>query len=379
MDTLTRTEESSAPEVRLLLAFELSARVWKLGFTVGVGPRPYVRQIPAGAVEVLAAEITRAQARFGLPAETRVVSCYEAGREGFWLHRYLEAQGIANQIVDSSSIEVNRRARRTKTDRLDLGGLLRLLTRYVAGEAEVWHVVRVPTVAEEDARHLMRTLATVTRDRTRTINRLKGLLMTVGVRVPVDATFLDRVADARLWDGTVLPPGLQARLRGQWAQWQHLTEQLRTLKAAQRPDLATPAGRTIAQLQTLRAIGPVGAWTLTTELFAWRQIRNRRELAALVGLVPAVYQSGDSARDQGITKAGNRHVRRVLVQLAWTWLRYQPESALTVWFHRRFGQGSKRLRRIGIIALARKLLIALWRFIDTGTVPEGAVLKPGTA
>jgi transposase len=273
---------------------------------------------------------------------------------------------------------VNRRARRTKTDRLDLGGLLRLLTRHVAGEEAVWHVVRVPTVAEEDARHLMRTLATVTRDRTRTINRLKGLLMTVGVRVPVDATFLARVDGARLWDGTPLPPGLQARLHGQWAQWQHLTEQLRTLKAAQRPDLTTPAGRTIAQLQTLRAIGPVGAWTLTTELFAWRQIRNRRELAALVGLVPSVYQSGDSFRDQGITRAGNRHVRRVLVQLAWTWIRYQPESALTVWFHRRFDHGSKRLRRIGVVALARKLLIALWRFVNTGTLPDGAVLKAGT-
>ena len=306
------------------------------------------------------------------------MSCYEAGREGFWLHRYLVAHGIANQIVDSSSIEVNRRARRTKTDRLDLGGLLRLLTRYVAGEAEVWHVVRVPTVAEEDARHLMRTLAMVTRDRTRTINRLKGLLMTAGVRVPLDTAFLERVDGARMWDGAVLPPGLQARLRGQWAQWQHLTAQLRELKAAQRPDLTTPAGRTIAQLQTLRAIGPVGAWSLTTELFAWRQIRNRRELAALVGLVPSVYQSGDSVRDQGITKAGNRHVRRVLVQLAWAWIRYQPQSALTQWFHHRFDRGSKRLRRIGIVALARKLLIALWRFVDTGTLPEGAVLKAGT-
>jgi len=171
MLTMTRTSESSAPNTCLLLAFELSQRSWKLGFTVGIGQRPRVRQIAARAVGALANEIVRAKARFDLPADAPVISCYEARRDGFWLHRYLLAQGITNHIVDSSSIEVNRRARRTKTDGLDLAGLLNLLTRYVQGDRRVWRVVRVPTVAEEDTRQLPRALETLTQDRTRVINQ----------------------------------------------------------------------------------------------------------------------------------------------------------------------------------------------------------------
>ena len=378
MMTMTRTSESSAPTPCLLLAFELGQRSWKLGFTVGIGQRPRVRQVPAGAVGVLANEIVRAKARFGLPMDAPVISCYEAGRDGFWLHRFLLAQGITNQVVDSSSIEVNRRARRAKTDRLDLGGLLSLLGRYVQGERRVWRVVRVPTVAEEDARQLPRTLETLTQDRTRLINRLKGFLATQGVMLGIDEDFPNQLKAARLWDGTSVPTGLQERLARDWAQLQMVETQLDELKAARKAaplDPATPAGRAIEQLQTLRAIGVTGAWVLTTEIFGWRQIRNRRELAALVGLVPAPYQSGETQHDQGITRAGNKHVRRIIVQLAWGWLRYQPESALSQWYQRRFGGGGKRMRRIGIVALARKLLIALWRYLETGAIPEGAQLK----
>jgi transposase len=378
MMAMTRTGESHGPSDCLLLAFELGQRAWKLGFTVGMGQRPRLCQIPTGAVSVLENQIARAKRRFGLPAEAPVVSCYEAGRDGFWLHRYLLAHGITNQVVDSSSIEVNRRARRAKSDRLDLGGLLSLLARYVQGDRRVWRVVRVPTVDEEDARQLPRTLETVTADRTRLINRLKGLLVTQGVSMRIDKDFLEQLGTVRLWDGTPMPAGLRERLARDWAQLQNVETQLCEAKARltlRQPDPVTPTGRALAQLQTLRAIGPIGAWTLATEIFGWRQIRNGRQLGALVGLVPSPYQSGETHYEQGITRAGNKHVRRIMVQLAWRWLYYQPDSALSKWYQFRFGGNGKRMRRIGIVALARKLLIALWRYLETGAVPDGAHLK----
>jgi transposase len=378
MVTMTRDRESIAPTTCLLMAFELGQRSWKLGFSTGIGQRPRVRQIPAGAVGVIANEIVRAKVRLGLPADASVISCDEAGRDGFWLHRYLGAQGITNHVVDSSSIEVNRRARRAKTDRLDLEGLLNLLARYVLGNRRVWRVVRVPTVTDEDARNLPRTWETLTEDRTRLINRMKGLLTTQGVQIPINKDFLEQLHAAQLWDGTPIPTGLQERLAQDWAQLRQVETQLRErrARATRQPDATTPTGRAIEQLQTLRAIGVTGAWVLATEIFGWRQIKNRRQLGALVGLVPAPYQSGETQSDQGITRAGNTHVRRVMVQLAWVWLQYQPQSALAQWYQRRFGGSGKRLRRIGIVALARKLLIALWRYLETGVVPEGAQLKP---
>jgi transposase len=332
MIAMTRTQESTAPTGGLLLAFELGQRSWKLGFTVGIGQRPRIRQIPAGAVSALATEIARAKQRLGLASDASVISCYEAGREGFWLHRYLLAQGMTNYVVDSSSIEVNRRARRAKTDRLDLAGLLSLLARYVLGDRRAWRVVRVPTVAEEDARHLPRTLEALTQARTRLMSRLKSLLTTQGVSLPIDATFLKRLEAAHLWDGAPLPPGLQERLTRSWTQLQEVDGQIRDLKALRltRPEHLTPAtSHALAQLMTMRAIGPIGASVLATEIFGWRRIRNGRELGALVGLVPAPYQRGETDYDQGITRAGNAHVRRVIVQLAWGWTRHQPDSALT--------------------------------------------------
>jgi transposase len=378
MTTMTRKEESTATPSSLLLAFELGERTWKLGFTTGFGQRPRIRQVPAGALARVWAEIAAAKARFNLAVDTPVISCYEAGRDGFWIHRALVAQDVANQVVDSSSIEVNRRARRMKSDGLDVGGLLTLLARWVAGDQRCWRVVRVPAEQDEDARHRHRLWEAVQQDRTRLINRLQGLLVTAGVRVPVRGDFLTRIAAVRRWDDTPLPAGVRERLTRTWAQLAFLTTQLEELEAARTalaPDPQTPAGRAVTQLQTLRAIGPIGAWVLTTEIFGWRQIRNGRQLGALVGLVPALYQSGKTARDLGITRAGNKHVRRLMVQLAWSWLRYQPTSALAQWYQQRFGSGGPRARRIGIVALARKLLLALWRYVETGTVPEGAVLK----
>jgi transposase len=382
MMTMTRTEESTAVattrEPTLLLAFELSERVWKLGFTTGVGQRPRIRQIPARATDRVLEEIARAKARFGLPGTAPVVSCYEAGREAFWLHRWLCAHAVRNHVIDSSSIEVNRRARRAKTDRLDLGSLLNLLARHQHGERGVWRVVRVPSVDEEDARQLHRTRETVQQDRTRLINRLRGLMTTQGLELRIDANFLMQLETARLWDGTPLPAGLNARLQRAWAQLEFLNGTLAELdaeRATLAPNLDTTMGRYVHALPTLRGIGPISTWTLATEIFGWRQIKNRRQLGGLVGLVPAPYQSGDSAHDQGITRAGNKHVRRLMVQLAWGWLRYQPDSALTQWYQGKFGRGGRRFRRIGIVALARKLLIALWRYVEHGEIPEGAIVK----
>jgi transposase len=380
MMTMTRTEESTAvatpvAPTTLLLAFELGERRWKLGFTPGVGQRPRIRQIAARATDRVLEEIARAKVQFRLPADAPVMSCYEAGREGFWLHRWLVSHAVTNHVIDSSSIEVNRRARRTKTDRLDLGGLLSLLARHHQGDHR-WRVVRVPSVSEEDARQLHRTREAIQQDRTRLINRLKGLMTTQGLTLSVDSNFPKRLETVQLWDGTPIPAGLKARLRRAWAHLAFLNQALDELEAERAVlpvDPKTSMGRYVEALPRLRGIGPVGAWTLATEI-GWRQIQNRRQLAALVGLVPAPYQSGERTRDQGITRAGNKHVRRLMVQLAWSWVRYQPNSALTQWYHDKFGRGSRRLRRIGIVAVARKLLIALWQYVEHGEIPEGAIV-----
>jgi transposase len=377
MTTMTRTNQSTAAPGSLLVAFELSERTWKLGFTIGGGQRPRCRQIAAGALNRLLEEVAKAKTRLGVAPDAPVISCYEAGREAFWLHRWAAAQGWTNYVVDSSSIEVNRRARRVKTDRLDLVGLLRLLSRYVTGDERVWRVVRVPSEAAEDARHLHRMRETLQEERTRLINRVHGLLTSHGVKMSLRGDVRTRLTTVRRWDGMPLPPGLLARLQQVWAQLEVLTRQVAEVDAVrttQPVDAATETGRWVARLQTLRGLGSIGAWSLATEIFGWRQIRNGRELGALVGIVPAPYQSGATAHDRGITRAGNRHVRRMVVQLAWSWLRYQPDSALSRWYRTRFDRG-RRLRRIGIVALARKLLIAWWQYGETGVVPDGAILK----
>jgi transposase len=380
MKTMTRDLESSVG-VSVLMAFELGQRWWKVGFTTGVGQRPRTRRIAAGAMEVVLTEVGRAKARFGLPEATPVISCYEAGRDGFWLHRYLSAHGVTNHVVDSSSIEVNRRARRTKTDQLDLAGLLTLLARYQAGDRRCWRVVRVPSVEDEDARQLHRTRETLQADRTRLINRLKATLAVLGLRLAVRRDFVKRVDAATLPDGRAIPPGARQRLARDWALLSAVEHQLTELDVARDAlpiDPTTPLGRAVERLQRLRAVGPAGAWVLAAEIFGWREIRNGRQLGALVGLVPALYQSGETRRDRGITRAGNQHVRRLMVQLAWGWLRWQRSSALSQWYQARFATGGPRLRRIGIVALARKLLVALWRYVDQDVVPEGAVMKAAT-
>ena len=323
-------------------------------------------------------EIAQAKHRLGLAETAPVVSCYEAGREGFWLHRLLLAQGITNHVVDSSAIEVSRRQRRAKSDGLDVRKLLSMLMRYEQGERKVWHVIKVPSMEAEDQRHLHRDLETLKQERASTTTRIKGLLSSYGIRVTSMTKLPEQLDALRLWDGSPIPPGLRRRVLRVYAHHTFLSEQIAEVEAQRRAQLQTSSDASIdkvRQLIQLKGIGINGSWLLVMEFFGWRELKHRREVGGLAGLTPTLYQSGESAREQGITKSGNRHVRWMTTELAWSWLRYQPDSALSVWFRERFGGGGKRLRRIGIVAVARKLLIALWRFLEKGVLPEGAVLK----
>ena len=376
----THTVKDNTSKGILFLAFELSENTWKLGFTTGPGQKPRERNVTARDQERVLDEIAQAKRRLGLPETAPVVSCYEAGREGFWLHRFLEAHGITNHVVDSSAIEVSRRQRRAKSDGLDVRKLLSMLIRYHEGERQVWQVVNVPSVEAEDHRHLHRDLETLKQERGDTTRRIKGLLSSQGLRVKSLTQLPEQLDALRLWDGSPIPPGLRQRVLRVYAHHQFLSEQIAAVEAERRTRLQTSTETSIdqvRQLMMLKGIGINGSWLLVMEFFGWREFKNRREVGGLAGLTPTPYQSGESVREQGITKSGNRHVRWMITELAWSWLRFQPDSALSVWFRERFGDGGKRLRRIGIVAVARKLLIALWRFLKTGALPEGAVLKEG--
>jgi transposase len=358
----------------LYMALELSNAKWRLAF--GDGSRQRQVGIAAGAIGELREQLGKVKAKWSLPEDTRVVSCYEAGRDGFWLHRQLAELGIDNQVVDAASIEVSRRARRAKTDRLDAQALLEKLMRYAHGERRVWRVVRVPDPQWEDLRQLHRERGQLLKDRTRARNRLIGKLVAQGIRLQPDKGFVQRLEEVRLFDGQAVPPHLKAGLVREWERLQVVEGQLRTVEGEIQTlikDHDALAG--VRALMALPGVGWVGAWTLVLEIFGWREIANRRQLASLVGLVPSPYNSGSMARDQGISKAGNRRVRALLIQLAWLWLRYQPQSKHSRWFQERFGAGSKRQRRIGIVGLARRLVVDLWRFLESGLVPEGGRVK----
>jgi transposase len=372
----TNGTASSAPV--LYLALDLGASTWKLAFSVGLGQKPRIKTVTARSTLSLVFEIKAAKKRFGLPEDALVVCCYEAGRDGFWLHRFLLDQGVQNQVVDSSSIEVNRRRRRAKSDSLDAVKLVEMLIRWHNGERKVWSTIHVPTVEQEDQRQLHREMLKLKAERTAQANSIKGLLAGLGLCVIVDETLPTQLENLRQWDGAKLPPMLHQRLLREFQRWQLIDCQIRELEAermAKIRDDKTPHVEKVRRLLNLKGIGDNGAWLLVFEFFAWRVIKNRRELASLAGLTPTPYASGESQREQGISKAGNRHVRCLMVESAWMWLRWQPGSALSQWYERRFGAGNKRARKVGIVALARKLLIALWHFVEHGALPEGAVEK----
>jgi transposase len=290
------------------------------------------RAVPARDLGRLADEIHKAKERFRLPADAPVRTCYEAGRDGFWVHRALVARGIDNVVVDSSSIEVDRRRKRVKSDPVDAAKLLNLLCRYHAGESKVWRVVRVPAVADEDRRQLHRGLKDLQRQQTECSNRIQGLLASCGLTAEVNARFRATLAGLRDWAGEPVPIGLQRRLLQEFAVWEAVHAQVREAGNEQERRLrdgSEPHLEQVRRLMGLKVVGVRTAWVLVTELVAWRGIRNGKELGALVGLTPVPYQSGQTDREQGISKAGNKHVRGLIVEVAWLWLRWQPGSALS--------------------------------------------------
>ena len=377
MATTTRSTESTPVTATLFLALELGSATWKLAFAVTRGGPPRIRTIGAGACATLWTEISAAKTRFGLPPAAPVWSCYEAGRDGFWLHRALVAHGLTNVVVDPSSIAVDRRQRRAKTDRVDATALVMQLMNAAAGDRRGWREVRVPSIEAEHDRQLQREWETVREDRKRLRNRIQGLLVTQGVAVPLTAGFPQRLTTVRLWDGSALAVPLVARLLRDWTALRHVEARRLELERERRARGRTATDVVATQttrLMQLRGIALNGALTLTTELYAWRAFRNGRQLGAIVGLTPTPYRSDQAVTEQGISRSGNRRVRALSIELAWAWLRHQPDSALSRWFHARFGQHA-RARRIGIVAVARKLVIALWRYVEQDVLPDGARLK----
>ena len=279
----SRIEQDTLPHPTRYLAFELGKDTWKLGCTIGMAQPPRERMIPAGDVARLQQEIARAKQRLGLLADANIMSCYEAGRDGFWLHRYLVAQGITNHVIDSASIEVNRRQRRAKTDRLDVRKLLTMLLRHSAGEKKVWSVVRVPSVDEEDRRQLHRELTTAKQDRTRVINRIKGLLAGHGVQITLQGDVDAQLDQVQQWDGSPLPSALRTRLKRAWPQVGFLTAHIQTLEAERRALLrhrTDPVISQVRQLFTLRGIGVNSAWLYVMEFFAWRDFQTPQQVGA---------------------------------------------------------------------------------------------------
>jgi transposase len=371
------SENHSAKENTLFLGIELSRKKWKLGFSDGKQMRARIRTIVARDIQALGAEIEQAKKQYGLSAGARTVSCYEAGREGFWVHRALREKGIENVIVDAASIDIKRR-KRAKTDRIDVESLVRKLVRYSGGEGTVWSVVRVPSPEAEAARQIHRDIGVLQREQQQHRVRIQSLLFTQGIDVAVTPKLLRDLSEIRCWNGQPLPGELQERIRREYARLGAVEQDLLVLRKQQKTRLKkerTAAMDKIRLLQQLCGIAIKSSWVFVMELFGWRQFQNRREVASALGLTPMPYQSGESARDQGISRAGNRRVRAMAIEIAWGWLRYQPQSRLSQWYQQRFGGGGPRIRRIGIVAMARRLMIDLWRYVDLGILPPGARMK----
>ena len=364
-------------DATVLLVFELSKARWLIGIVLPDGEKMSRHMIEGGDTAALERLLARVRAQ---APGARVKSAYEAGLDGFWLHRWLVARGVDNRVLDPASIQVSRRARRAKTDRLDLAQLMRVLAALERGEPKVCSVCRPPSAEAEDARRPTRERHRLVRERTAHVTRIKALLMGQGVRglEPLSGGFLDALQAARTGDGAPLPPHLVAELVREHARLGLLVQQIAALEEAARAEVCAPqpsplAAKT-AQLARLKGIGLISAAPLVREVF-WRRFDNRRQVGGYFGLDGSPYDSGESRREQGISKAGNPRARTLAIELAWLWLRHQPDSDLSRWFVARVGDARGRVRKIAITALARKLMIALWRYLETGVVPNGAVLR----
>ena len=362
-------------------ALELSKNSWLLAIEASEHNRPSLHHIKGGDSRTLLAKLHKAcelfECRTGRLA--KMVLCYEAGYDGFWLARLLESHGIDCLVVDPASLQVDRRARRVKTDRIDVEAILRAVIAWRRGERHVCSMVHVPTRDEEDLRRSHRERDRLVKERTAHTNRVKGLLFTQGIREinlrrrrkPLDIDLASCVTG----DGQCIPPRLQCEVERELQRLALVDEQL-AITEAERDQVATPcedSEKKRRQLTLLRGIGETGAAILVREVF-YRKFSNRRQVGSYLGLAPCPYDSGGSTRSQGISRAGNARARSTMIELAWFWLRYQPESQLTLWFEGRVKGQSKRIRRIMIVALARKLAVAFWRYVETGLVPSGAIV-----
>ena len=363
------------------MVFELGKAQWKLGLAVPGGrlSRHTLEGGDAeGALRLISKTREKLERQLGRPVQ--VVSCYEAGYDGFWLHRWLVTRGIDNRVLDPASIQVNRRKRRAKTDRLDLEQLMAALMRHCWGDRFACKTVHVPSPSQEDDRRPWRERQRLVNERTQHINRLKGLLHGQGVRdaLPRAKGFCAWLAGVRTSDGRSLPAHLMAELKREHARLQLVEEQIAELEAqaatARQAAHPSPLAAKINQLIDLKSVGPVSSQVLVGEVF-FRYFKNRRQVGSYFGLTGTPFNSGDSQREQGISKAGNPRARSTAVELAWMWRRHQPASALSRWFEARVGHQKGRVKRIAIVAMARKLMVALWRFLEHGVVPEGAILQ----
>ncbi|HUL11511.1 MAG TPA: IS110 family transposase [Methylococcaceae bacterium] len=365
---------------RLLVAMEMSLSKWGLAAAVAGQPRKRVKTVAEGDYGALLEAVAEFKARFKLLPDAPVIFCYEAGRDGFYPYRRLVEMGYTVWVIDSASIEVSRRRRNAKSDGIDADKLVELMQRKALGEQRALRIVRVPDGEVEDQRQLPREREVILMERRRVLNQIGSQLFTQGYREVPESS---RGLKAWLMQPRAIGPYLRERLERDIerlalleAQWRVIEKRL--AEQVQQEQAHRIAGVAKALMQ-LSGIGLIGAWVLASELYGWREFRNRREVGAVLGLTPTPYSSGADQREQGISKAGNRRARSLLVELSWLWLRYQPESALSQWFMRRFSGGGKRLRRIGIVALARRLGVALWHYAAHGVVPEGAVLKAAKA
>jgi transposase len=365
----------------IFVAIELSQKSWLMTLHSPDRDRISRHKLEGGDHAGLLALIekvrSRAEQKLGWPL--RVASCYEAGYDGFWLHRLLLAGGIMNLVFDAASIPVEQRGRRAKTDRIDGELLLRTLMAHLRGEPRVVRIVQVPSVEQEDARRASRERERLIKEQTAHTNRIKALLRLSGMAVgyPRRRDWLRWLAQQRDWQGQPLSPHLLAEVTREHARLMLVREQLAALEQVEAAQ-AAPVPKAMAErrdlLQRLKALGPSFATTLTSELF-YKDFHNRRQVAAYCGLPPSPWRSGGIDREQGISKAGNPRARVKAIELAWLWLRHQPESELSRWFRNRTADAGKRARRIAIVALARKLIVALWRYLTAGLVPAGATMK----
>jgi len=369
-------------DATIYIAFELSKAKWQLGIVMPGSPKLSRHTVSGGDTAAVAALLATARGKAASrgASRVRVISCYEAGYDGFWLDRWLRQQGVENHVLDPASIEVNRRKRRVKTDRIDVEKLMRALLAHCRGEPRVCSVARPPSVAAEDARRRHRERQRLIKERGAHVNRIKALLHGQGMRdvSPLAKRFLKVLGEGRTGDDRDLPPILVQEIVREHARLLLLVEQIAAVEAEIHATMrGAPAGSTAAkavQLARLKSIGETTAQVLTHEIY-YRDFDNRRQVGSFIGLTGTPYDSGETRREQGISKAGNRRARVALLELAWFWLQHQPESELTRWFKARVGNIKGRVRKIAIVALARKLAVALWRYLETGVVPSGAVLK----